>query len=134
MGLREEWNGGERGGVCGWGYRKEELDDGVWREVKLVGGATVRSRMMVWREVGIVGGATGRRSGMVVWREVELVGGATGRRSGMVIGGAGQHHVRVMFADSAIFCNTFWHHLVLSVVCDRETLLVVCECRDSDQS
>ena len=25
-------------------------------------------------------------------------------------------------------------HVFLSVVCDRESLLVVCECRDSDQS
>ena len=25
-------------------------------------------------------------------------------------------------------------HLVLPVVCDRESFLVVCECRDSDQS
>ena len=28
----------------------------------------------------------------------------------------------------------FANSLVLAVVCDRESLLVVCECRDSDQS
>ena len=28
----------------------------------------------------------------------------------------------------------FTNHLVLPVVCDRESFLVVCECRDSDQS
>ena len=28
----------------------------------------------------------------------------------------------------------FANHLVLPVVCDRECFLVVCECRDSDQS
>ena len=28
----------------------------------------------------------------------------------------------------------FANHLVLPVVCDRESFLVVCECRDSDQS
>ena len=31
-------------------------------------------------------------------------------------GGAGQHHMRALFADSAILCNT--NHLVLPVVCD----------------
>ena len=45
-------------------------------------------------------------------------------------GGAGQHHVRAIFADSAHFAI----HLVLPVVCDRESFLAVCECRDSDQS
>ena len=32
--------------------------------------------------------------------------------------GAGQHHVRAIFADSAILCAI---HLVLPVVCDRES-------------
>ena len=52
-------------------------------------------------------------------------------------GGTGQHHVRAIFADSAILCiiiYIFAIHLVLPVVCDRESFLVVCECRDSDQS
>ena len=54
-------------------------------------------------------------------------GGGGGEGGG---GAAGQHHVRAIFVDSALFCN----HLVLPVICDRESLLVVWECRDSDQS
>ena len=45
-------------------------------------------------------------------------------------GGAGQHHVRAIFADSVILCNTFCHSL--SFACSLR--LVVFECRDSDQS
>ena len=48
------------------------------------------------------------------------------------LGRGGQHHVRDIFADSAIFCHTITL-IVLPVVCDRESLLVVCESRDSDQ-
>ena len=33
---------------------------------------------------------------------------------GSVPGGAGQHHVRAIFADSAILCNTFCHSLSFS--------------------
>ena len=29
-------------------------------------------------------------------------------------GGAGQHHVRAIFADSAIFCNTFCHDVIVT--------------------
>ena len=45
-------------------------------------------------------------------------------------GGAGQHHLLIQQFSAIHFAN----HLVLPVVCDRESFLVVCECRDSDQS
>ena len=61
-------------------------------------------------------------------------GGREGNICLVTSGGAGQHHVRAIFADSAILAIHFAIHLVFPVVCDRERFLVVCECRDSDQS
>ena len=62
---------------------------------------------------------------------VKLLNYGQKKFAGAGAGAGAGHHVRAIFADSAIFRNIFCQ---LLIVCNRERLLVVCECRDYDQS
>ena len=60
----------------------------------------------------------GRKGSTVLPRLIaSIVGGSLLRRAhfeSLRAGGAGQHHVRAIFADTAILCNTFCHSLTFA--------------------
>ena len=63
-------------------------------------------------------------------------GGRGGAGERGYISGGGQVNITCVqyLLIQQFYAIHFSIHLVLPVVCDRESFLVVCECRDSDQS